>query len=113
MYISIIILVVLTSIPLFYVFSLEKTEQDRISIGRIICFFVHGSLVFCTYGMGAVNVVKYYLNASRLENNYQPLGAGPGIGFAWLLVLVGLFCLRQWLGVIFNRVDTVWYSDEF
>jgi len=109
MYTPILVLVVLTLLPLIHVLMLERTEGSWVS--RIVCFLVLGSLSVGWYGTGAVAVVMHYLSISRFEENYQPLGVGPGIGFAWFLVITGLFILRHWFGVIFNRVGSVWYSD--
>jgi len=87
------------------VLELKKTKRSRIS--RIFYFFVFGVLFVGWYGTGAASIVLHYLKILRLDEN----GAGPGIEFAWFMVIIGLFPLREWLGVIFNRVDTVWYSD--
>ena len=102
--IGIAILVIITLATLTYVLRLPRAHEENWK-KKIACFLVHSFTTLGFYGTGAGCAALHHLNISRLDST------GPGIGFAWFCVLVGLFCLRHWLGVIFDRTKTCWYSD--
>jgi len=100
--VAIALMVILTIFVLIYTLTLP--EQKGNMLAKIVCFLIHGCLVAGFYGTSAFSLIRHYLNIERL-------GTYPWAGFAWIMFIIGLFCLRQWLGAIFNRDRTIWYTD--
>ena len=104
----IILMAILTIFVIIY--TLTRAEQKGSKVARIVCFLIYGCLVAGFYGTGAFLLIRHYLNIEGLKA-YHLLIGDLGVGFAWIIFIAGLFCLRQWLGAIFNRSRTVWYTN--
>jgi uncharacterized membrane protein len=108
--IAIILMAILTIFVVIY--TLTRKKQKGTTTARIVCFLIYMCLAAGFYGAGAFLLIRHYLNIERLGAYHSLLIGGLGTGFAWIIFIIGLFCLRQWLGVIFNRNRTIWYTDQ-
>lgn len=110
LYISIIIIAILTLAVFGYVFFLTRKTETNIFL-RIFISLLDAALTAGFYGNGVYMVIMYYSGAIKLPDNYLPLLGGPSIGFAWFCVIIGLFLLRQFFGAILSREDVCWLSE--
>lgn len=72
-----------------------------------VSFLLLGFATMMTYGFGSAGLVAICLSPGSDKSEFW--GAFLVL---WIFFLCGLFPLRHFLGVVFSREKTVYYSDD-
>lgn len=105
MYISFVIMALLTALVFVYVFSLDKTEMNLLA--RIIVASLEGAGFLFLYSLCIFGIIGYYASAYESSTNHVEVP----IGFIWFVFIISLYILKEFLGAVLGRDRTSFLSD--